>query len=129
MIFTELLTVAKKITTFLENATTVFDSTTSHKLTCPTDKRWFLLGGMTSRDISSTLDVVIRNTDDEIVSWLEDTAAGTGTTSFPSSVAATKHMIVTHPPVLDAGEYIEWMFGTAQDTAAIITCHVLEVDV
>lgn len=128
-IFTELLTVAKKVTEFLEDATIAFDSTTEHKITCPVDKRWFLIGGCTGRDNSSTLDITIRNASDEILLWMEDSAAGTGQTSWPSLVAATKHIIHSRLIIVDAGEYVSWIWGTAQGASATLSYSYLEIDV
>lgn len=128
MISTALLTLARKVSVYLEDATTAFDSTTAHAITCPAGKRWFLIGGITGRDVSSTLDITVKNVSNAILMWLEDSAAGTGASSYPSIVAANKHMIHNRLIILDVGEYVAWAFGTAQGASAYLSYNYLEVD-
>lgn len=102
-----------------------FDSTTGQHYICPTGKRWFLYGGVVYRDANETLNILIRDSSDRVVSYLCDEAAGTGYKHYPTSLIG----YFTRPQVLDAGEYVDITFGGAQGAGAKATCCVLEVDV
>jgi len=134
MILAELKTMARKLSVRLVDATDnaatnlKFHSTTNAQILCPTGKRWFVIGGITSRDANETLDITVKNASDDIIMWLEDSAAATGVSSWPSSVAATKHFVHSELLVLDPGEYIKVAFGGAQGAAAVFTYNILEID-
>jgi len=103
-------------------------STTSHKITVPTGKRWIFMYGNVYRDVNTgtaTLVIDLKDSGDELLLWhCVSVAAGTGHTSFPGySIAAFKY-----PFVLEAGDYLEFTFGEAQGAAAYIIARVLEVD-
>jgi len=123
-IFAELLTVARKLNNYLENATTSFDSTTSHKYVVPVGKRWSLIGGIVKRDVSSTLSVIAYDSSDNPILEMSLQGAATALVIWPDDA---RNMFGRC--VLDAGEYVHMAFGTAQDTGAYMSCMAMEVDV
>lgn len=122
-IFTELLTVTKKINNRLLSSAT-WDSTTEHKFTVPTGKRWFVLDGGLSRDVSSDCKINIYDSGDNLIDGLGLASTATGTYWWPNATYP-----LYNPKVVDAGEYIDYLFASAQSTAAWIMCRVLEVGV
>jgi len=120
------LTVARKIDNYDKDATGggLWATTQQYKVTVPSGKRWFLLGGITYRSVSSTLTGAIHDSSDNMLYYVCSAAAATGYVMYPQ----TTFQLGT-PAVLDAGDYVNITFGTAQDANAFCTCVVLEVDV
>lgn len=120
------LTRARKLNNYVLDATGggLFTSTTRYRVTVPPGKRWILLGGIINRDNSSTLSIYLYDVDDNIIGRLLQEAAGTGIDSFPE-----EEWSIGTSWVLDPGEYIESIYGTAQGVAAYHTCVVLEVSI
>lgn len=123
---TDLLTIARKVDNY-EIYTGVADvywvDTTHYRATCPTGKRWFLLGGAYSRDNSATGTVYIYNADDKLIAQIGYEGAATGRAAYPEYAQAKATAWV-----FDVGDYLEILFGAAQSTAAFASCVVLEVD-
>lgn len=127
MITTDLLTVAKKLNHYEEDATaggTHWIDTTHYKVVCPSTKRWFLIGGHVARDVSSTVIGYILNSSDEIIVKVLDEGAATTSKMYPESAY---HVETMH--IIDGGEYLQMSFGTAQGASAKATCIVLEIDI
>lgn len=121
------LTLARKLNHFEEDATaggTHWLDTTHYRVVVPAKKRWFVLGGQVDRDVSATVNTGVFDSSDNQIGKLMDDAAGTGLVSFPED----SYFIGT-PWILDAGEYIESVFGVAQGASATHSCVVLEVDI
>lgn len=123
MIFAELQTLAKKNNNYVATGASFSNSTTLHKIVCPTGKRWFLLGGYVFRDASATIIVTIRDSTGANIQKVLDEAAGTGGTVYPEAVFQTGVI------VLDAAEWIQMDFGAAQGGGAYVSGIVLEVNV
>ena len=126
-IFAELLTVAKKVDNYeiyTGAGDTYWVDTTHYRATCPAGKRWVLLGGMFSRDVSGTATTYVYNVGDELIAQLGYEAAATGRAGYPEWAQAKGTMWM-----FDAGDYVEIIFGAAQSTAAFASCVVLEIDV
>lgn len=128
MIFAELLTLAKKTSVQLLDATSTWDSTTTHNLTCPTGKRWFLLNCFVWRTQAATLSINHRNAADAIIAELVYSAAAVGGVGYPNGIGATRSVQSFYPLRIDAGEYIGFVFSVAQDATAYISYSILEVD-
>lgn len=130
MIITDLLTHAKKVDNYEEDATsgTLWTSTTTFKVICPSTKRWFLIGGAAFRKQSSTMSAQIRNGADKVILYLGEHAAGATICGYPATTGGLTG-VPTTMPVLDAGDYVLLTFGTAQDSDSWATCVVLEIDI
>ncbi|GAH94804.1 unnamed protein product [marine sediment metagenome] len=120
----DLLTVARKLNNYAEDATAggLWTDTTHYRVTVPTGKRWFLLGGNIDRDVSATIGTWVFDSAGNQIGILLSEAAETTVVAFPETVFEVPKF------VLDAGEYIESFFGAAQSTAAFHSCIVLEVN-
>lgn len=103
------------------NATTTWDSTTQHVITVPAKKRWYLQYGRINRDVSSTLDISLRDTANSYFQLIATAAAGTSGVNFPEPKDSRVY-------ILDPGDDVIFVFGTAQSTAAYIHMRALEVD-
>lgn len=127
-ITTDLLTVAKKINHYEIDPVTglqvLWVDTTHFTATVPTGKRWFVLGGVVNRNVSSTVIVVLRDSANKTIGYLLDEGAATGTKTFPEP-----DFQIGRDGILDAGEDFYMLFGTAQDAGSFANCTVLEVDV
>lgn len=125
------LTFAKKVNNYEADATsgTLWTSTQTFEAVVPGGKRWFVLGGQVTRDVSSTVIITSRDIADKIIHMIYSAGAGTGTNSFPNTVASASTFPFAEPLRLDAGEYILMSFGTAQGATAHASCAVLEVAV
>lgn len=128
MISIGLLTQAKKVNNYAENATGggLWVSTSNYRAVVPSLKRWFLYGGFTIRDASATMKAFIYDASDKYVLQLADWAAAAGAAYYPESANTGTCLF---PWVMDAGEYISLVFGAAQGAGASANCVVLEVDV
>ena len=131
-IFAELLTVAKKLNNYAENATGggLWTSTTEYRATVPAGKRWFVQGGCVNRDVSSTMNVNAYDASDDLLFFLDFQGAATGTTCWPNTQAvAVRIQFPKNGLMLDAGEYILITLAVAQGVGAFANCVILEVDV
>lgn len=126
MIVTELLTKAKKVNNYeLYSASgPLWTDTTHYRATVPVGKRWFVLGGAVKRDASATINTGVYDAADKQIGKILDDAAGTGLVSFPEDC-----YFIGTSWILEAGEYIESVFGAAQGTGAYHSCVVVEIDV
>jgi len=128
MIVTELLTIARKLNNYEIDPVTglkvLWTSTTEYKAVVPIAKRWFVMGGLANRNVSSTVNVRVHNSSDAIFGTLAIVTAAAGPATYPSAA-----FFIGTPWVLDAGEYVLISFGTAQDAGSYCSCVVLEVDV
>jgi len=104
--------------------TSYWVDTTHVKWTCPVSTRWILLGGSIYRSQSSTLTVAVYDSSDNIINYLSYKAAATGNTGFPDSTFTGNAIII-----IDAGQYVQATFGTAQNTSAYASCVVIVIDV
>ena len=131
MIFVELLTLAKKVTNYALDATGggLWATTTKFKVTCPAGKRWFVIAGSINRAVSSTLDTRIYDESDVVLYMVDNQGAATGITSFPNKTANALIAPTAYPLVMDAGDYLDMSFGTAQNASSWASFTVLEVDV
>jgi len=125
VIVAELLTLALKKDNYDIDATGggLWLSTTNYRVTVPANKRWFLIGGATFRDVSATLYISLRNSAGNELTRLDEVGAGTGYRVYPQSTQQ-----IGQPYILDAGEDINMTFGVAQGVTAFATCIVLEID-
>lgn len=106
-----------------------FDSDTAQKYIVPAGKRWLLIGGNVNRDVSSTLLVRLHDAANKVILTLANESAGTGVTVFPNGGTNDENFRPIGPIILDAGEYVRILFGTAQTGAAWASCMVIEVGV
>lgn len=131
-IIAELLTVAKKLNNYeiYSASGTLWTSTTVYTAVVPAGKRWFVLGGLINRNVSSTISIRVYDAADKHILNIGETAAATAYTTWPCTVATGSRLHGgIYPIILDAGEYVTILFGTAQDTSSWATCVVLEIDV
>jgi len=132
-IYAELLTLAKKFNNYEIDPVTglkvLWLSTTSFRAVVPTGKRWFVIGGVVNRNVSSTLTITIRDSSNALILRIQYLAAATGISLWPSTYSDIANMDIVNPIPLDAGEYFDLLFGTAQDAGSYASCMVLEVDV
>lgn len=128
-----LKTFARKVNNYEKDATgstAHWPDTTHYRATCPTGKRWFLLGGIVKPDVNADVTIQIKNSSDEALHQLHYQAASTNTQAYPKQTADYNHQ-VPQPAgfVLDEGDYVEITFGAIQSTNAYASCPALEVDV
>ena len=123
-IFSEVKTVARKLNNYSVDATggAPWTDTQNFILTVPAAKRGILLGGMTNRDVNSTVVLDIKDSGAISIDRLLDEGAATGLKSYPEEAFFTGTS-----RILDAGESVSAYFGVAQGVAAYITVVVLEV--
>lgn len=95
------------------------ESTTHHVITVPAGKRWYHQNIVVTRDVSATLDVGVYDSNDVLIYYVAQVAAGADTRNITTSTL--RHM--------QAGDYIDFVFGVAQTAAARITISYLELDV
>lgn len=128
MIVAELLTLAKKINNYeidpITGVQVLWIDSTHFTGTVPLNKRWFVLGGVVNRNVSSTVIVALRDSSNATICHLLDEGAAMGLKTFPE---ADKQ--IGRDWILDAGEDFYMLFGTAQDAGSYANCVVLEVDV
>lgn len=132
MIYAELKTVALLKDNYAIDATGggLWVNTSTYRATVPTGKRWFLIGGICSRDVNSSASVRIYNSTPVQVHNVDEYAAAASVFAFPSRQTGINASTPSGLPfVLDAGWYLQIAFGVAQGAAAFATCVVLEVDV
>lgn len=127
----EILTLARKVNTwekYAASGTTYWVDTTHYRITCPADVRMFILYGMHDASQSATRTVSVHNAADEIIQSVHYLAAGTGAVPVPDTVeVASTVSPAVWPLILDEGEYLEILFGAAQDTDAIASFTLLEI--
>lgn len=130
-IYTELLTLAKKLDQYAKDATgsgatgtTYWLDTTHYRATCPVDKRWLFQYGISYRDVSATQSAKTFDSSDNVLAYIRTDTAGTGETPMPEA-----GYVLPTPIIMDAGDYFENVFGVAQGASAYHTFTVLEVDV
>lgn len=131
MLIATLLEKGRLVTNEFVFATTYSESDKHHKCTVPAGKRWFLIGGHVTRSQSSTLDVTMKASSDENLWYFCDEAAATSFINYPN-IATTATFLRGTPPfpfVMDAGTYIDFLFGAAQAAGDTISCMVIEVDI
>jgi len=118
---------ARRVTNYVKGASNFSESTSEHKITVPTGKRYWIIAGVIGRDQAETLDVSLHNSSDGTLLYMADEAAGTGVINIPN----TKNLgpAATGPIPADAGDYMKFAFGGAQGAAAEITLIVLEVSI
>lgn len=129
MITVDLLLIAKKIDNYVIGGASFSDSQQLHKVTCPANKRWFVLGGQTYRDVAATLKVTIKDSSNqELIQFAED-GAGAIEYTWPNSevVPAAQPSTGLIKWVMDAGDYVEFAFDVNQTAAARLSCVVLEI--
>jgi len=123
----------KRVTNFVKGGANFSVSTTNHVITCPTGKRWLVIGGRVKRDVSATLgNIEIKDESDNILNHLLTAqGAATNQVSFPLHVTAVDAgaQSLWVPYVMVAGDYVDFTFSVAQGVAAEISLVVLEVDV
>lgn len=127
-IVVDLLTVARKLDNYQLDATSggLWDSTTNFIVTVPAKKRWFLFGGNVSRGVSSTMYAYVKDSDDNIILMLAYHAAAAAAAAYPLA-ANTGNVVFPYP--MDPGDYVNLLFGVAQNASSYASCVVLEVDV
>lgn len=118
---------AKRISNYAKDATGggLFTDTTHYRVTVPAGKRWFFIMGYHNRDVSSTTVQAIYNSADDMILWLNADSAGTGI----ARMLNYNQFMMGLPIVLEAGDYFEITFGTAQGASCEVSYHVLEVSV
>ena len=118
----------RRLTNYVKGGASFSDSTSLHKIEVPAGKRWFVLGGMVSRDQAATLSVSANDAAGNKLLQIAYGAAATTGWAIPNNTADSLHLR-NFPLVLEAGETINFSFGAAQSTNAIITMFITEVDV
>ena len=109
---------------YVKDATSNFDSTIEHKITVPANKRWIILFGVVNRDQSSSLVITIHKSTDDCIGIISVEGEGTGRTAFPQNAGSYGPK---GPIILKAGDYIKFVFGSAQGTGAYIGMQYLEL--
>ena len=128
-LLSDILIYGEKINNYEADATgstTLWPTDKLYQVTTPTGKRRFLLGGTINRDVSSTLNIYIKNASAEVIAKLATYTAGTGITHFPDYDSGP---IIGSLIIIDAGEYVAAVFGTSQGATAHASCQVIEVTV
>ncbi len=92
--------------------------------TVPAGKRWIVLGGIVSRDVSSTVSGSITNSAAAVIGRVLSETAATGISMWPE---ADYHIGTPH--ILDSAEGIAFYFATSQTAGAYGSCMVLELEV
>ena len=110
-------------------ATALWPDTTHYHAECPAGKRWFLIGGNVKRNVSSTVLVEGFDRNDKVIYIFCQHAAGTTRVAFPSRAITAVDGQFGQYPIFDEGEYLQVLFGTAQDAGSDGSCVVLEIDV
>lgn len=105
----------------------LWTDTTHYRATVPAGKRWYLMGGVISRAVSSTAYVYVYNAAAQLVMCLLASAAATTTNGYPQNYGDVSVQAAHYPIPLDAGWYVEAVFGTAQNASSYASCVVLEV--
>lgn len=126
MMFTDVLKFGRKVNNFLDDATSNWDTTTTHKFIVPAGKRWLLLGGNGFRSDAATVQVYCFNTANKKIFGLTELASAAGRFTYPSRTAEVDSGAIMDFMVLDAGEYVNFVFGAAQGATAYISCVVIE---
>lgn len=125
----DLLAQARLITNYEKDATgatTRWPDTTHYKVTVPVGKRWFCYGGIISRSDSDAVAVWHKDASDNVLHEFDSKSAATGPLPWPSG---TTYVSSNFPFPMDAGTYIEMIFGGAQGATAYASCIVLEIDI
>lgn len=123
------LTRARKLDNYEKDATGAtakWPDTTHFIATVPAGKRWFLFGGNANRAVSSTMNSYVKDPSDNTILTLSYHGASTGSTPFPIATYAGTHIF---PWPMDVGDYVELLFGTAQNANSYASVHVLEIDI
>lgn len=127
----EIMTLARKFNTYEKYAasgTTYWTDTTHYRITCPADKRMFILYGMHNAHVSATRTISIHNVGDDLIQMVHYLAAGTGGVPIPDTVeVASTVSPAVWPLILDEGEYFEILFGAVQDTDSLASFTILEI--
>ena len=120
------LAIAKKVNNYAIDATGggLFTDTTHYRITCPAGKRWFVLSGSVKADVSATVQVHIFDSSDNIIDRLLYESASTTHFVFPES-----EFFTGNAKIIDAGEYLEILFGAIQGVGAFASCTILEIDI
>lgn len=130
-ILTDLINVARKVDNYeiYSASGTLWTDTTHFIATVPAGKRWHFMGGAFNRAVSSTCIVTLRNSSDDLLQFFGELSAATGIANYPSMLSSQLVPQVGRFVVMDEGDYIQLLFGTAQDTSSYASCQVLEVDI
>lgn len=125
----DLLTITQKLNNYAKDATgsgatgtTYWINTTHYRAIVPVNKRWFVIGGMVNRAVSSTVVVDLRDTGSDTMHRLMTETAAANLLAYPATAFQ-----LGRGYVLDAGEEIYMTFGTAQDANSWVTFVVLEI--
>ena len=103
--------------------------TQHHRFIVPPGKRWLFFFGIAHPDVSGTVLVYLRNPDDKLLGTLGSFTAGTTQNKYPEPNVANQINENDCPFVMEAGWYIETVWGDVQTTAAKISCIILEIDI
>jgi len=101
--------------------------TTHHEITCPSGKRWLVLFGAFNRDVASTIAIDLYDSADLKLQSLCYVAAAAGAGNFPMA-ASTSAYAQLPMIIMEAGDYVGFVFGVAQTAAAYCRMRVLEID-
>lgn len=117
---------AEIVDTYLLDATSTWDSTTTHNIVCPSGKRWIVITGGYSRSAAATASVGFHNVADAKICGIDVAASGTGFRNLFSMSNTSDIANLTFPLIMEAGDYIKFFFGAAQGAAAFLSLRVLE---
>lgn len=121
---------ARKYTTYLLDATSTWDGTTTHKVVVPAtsgqEVRWKLIAATLKNDANATSAIYWLDSSDVVIAQLASQAANTGRTSWPNGIADAS-LLSNGEVILDAGEKLHFNTGAAQGAGAYIYVHLLEV--
>lgn len=133
MNISDILQYAKKVDNYEKDATgatALWPADTTYVATCPTGKRWFLIGGVIKPDVNATAMTIVFNSSDEPLYQVGYQAASTNQQALLKQTADYNHANSHgHPLIMDAGDYLKVTFGAAQTANAYCSCVVLEVNV
>ncbi len=128
MIVPSLITLARKVSTHLLDATSTWDSTTEVELIVPAGKRWILQNLFVWRTQNATLTIRILNASDQVLAELVSVAAAVSGVAWPQGTGVARSQ---NSPgiIMDAGEKLSMITGAAQDASAYYAYSYLEVDI
>ena len=125
--FAEVLTIARKVNNWEEDPVTgvkeLWESTQSFKAVVPAGVRWFVLGGVVKRNVSSTVSISGYDSAGKIIFFFDTQSAAASTTGWPTPAKFPAGIIA----IMDPGEWVRMIFGTAQDAGSNASCVVLEI--
>jgi hypothetical protein len=122
---------AKKNVEELTGGSNFSESTTEHRITVPTGKRYYVFCGSVDPDNNSTVTIRVKSSGGKTYGLLMSEAATTTLKVWGSTVESVNNSrsVSGIPYPLDAGDYVQVEFGAAQGATSEIVTAWLEVNV